>query len=600
MAGINDDDILQVRERVDIVDTIAEHVRLKKSGRTFKGLCPFHNEKSPSFHVDPAKQLYHCFGCGVGGDVYNFVMATEGLEFPEAVEVLARRVGYKLTAARSGGGVRAKLLSACEDATKFYAHVLKSEPGRGAREYLKRRGLEELVEEFKLGYSPDWSSVIKFLKGRKIKEDEMLKAGIAGRSERGTLYDRFKGRLIFPILDTQGRPIGFGGRVLDSSNPKYLNSPETPLYHKGSVLYGLSQAKAAFLKTEAALVVEGYTDLLALAKAGVGNGVATLGTAFTENHLKLLSRFTKRITLVFDGDAAGLAAAERSSEYLDWQKLPGSEAVAGLVDQAETEIFVAVIPPGLDPADYISEQGPAAFAKRIKEARPLVNFLIDRTIERHEGRAAKKAMAGREAAKLISSIRSPVAKEEYMRYLADKLEISYDALTREINRPATGRRRGSSAKSAVPVRPSVEREFVKLVLRSPDRLTAMHDIEVAEWEAGSLRELATVLKSLPQGKGIKIENMIHKLESPLQQLVSELLVEPAIGDESDDQFGRLYLRIKELALERRINLLKRQLENTASSEKRYNKIFEELVALEYERRDLKEKTVDGGSLWVKS
>ncbi len=602
MAGFNDDDIRVVREKASIVDVVGERVRLKKSGRTFKGLCPFHNEKSPSFHVDPAKQLYHCFGCGVGGDAYSFVMAAEGLDFTEAVETLARRVGHPLTKRDPRqAGKKTRLLKACDEAAVFYQKALRLDSGAAARDYIKARGLADLAVEFKLGHSPDWSSLLTYLKSKGIEEAEMIGAGLAARSDKGGLYDRLKGRIIFPILDNQGRTIAFGGRVLDDSLPKYVNSPETPLYHKGSILYGLSQAKTEFLKTETALVVEGYTDLLACVGVGVSNVVATLGTAFTEDHLRLLGRFVNRVVLVFDGDEAGLNAAERSSEYLNLQRLPGSEALDGLIVDVETELSVAVVPGGLDPADFIAEKGVAAFSELIEAARPLGFFLLDRIIERAGTDATGKMKAVAEAAPMLAGLSRAVAKEEYMRYLGDSLGISFEALTAEIKAAVAPRTRSHGHQERVAIKriSGPERELLRAILEDPERAAGLEDLDIESWPDPILTRLAAVLKDRVGGKGEDIAEMIHRLDDELSRLVSELALEPFGADDLDTHFTGLFLKCKEASLNRHIERLKKELQVTDSSNKRYDELFEELVAMEYKRRELKNKVTDGGSLWVR-
>lgn len=605
MGGFSDDDIRQVREKVNLVDVVGERVQLRKAGRTFKGCCPFHTEKTPSFHVDPGKQLYHCFGCGAGGDLYSFVMAAETLDFGEAVEVLARRIGYSLSAGDSRTtGRRTKLFEVCEEAACFYERALRSAAGGPARAYIKKRGLEKLVGEFHVGFSPDWKGVVDHLRSKGFSEAEITLAGIAARSEKGGLYDRLRGRVVFPILDNQGRAIAFGGRVLDDSTPKYLNSPETPLYHKGSVFYGLSQAKTAFAKTDTAIVVEGYTDLLALAGADIRNVVATLGTAFTPEHLNLLGRFVNRAVLVFDGDEAGLKAAERSSEYINLQRLPGREALKGLVEDVDTELVVAVMPNSSDPADFLSAHGVGAFAALVAGARPLGIFLIDRIIERSGSNQTGKTKAAAAGVRFLAGLSSAVAKEEYMRYLGERLNVSYEALADEMNKLS----RGGGAKQAITMAarssPSPEREMLRLLLRSPDKSAALADIDIDGWPDQGLRRLAIVLKEFAGGKGGNISDMVRNSDEELRCLVSELALEPAgeadSEDESEGHFTKVYFKCKEAAVARRIRDLKKTMEQTKSTDKKYDLLFEELVALEYKRRELKDYVADGGSLWVKN
>jgi DNA primase len=591
LPGIRDEDLQHIRERADLVDFVSEHVRLKKTGRTFRGLCPFHRETTPSFHIDPAKQLYHCFGCGAGGDLFTFLMKKEGFDFQEAVGFAARKIGYNLTFKTDPtGGLKSRLIKACETAAAFYQDSLNSDDGRHAREYLAKRGLMGLAGEFRLGLSPDWDSVIAALRKAGLSETEILKSGVGGRSARGKVYDRFKGRLIFPILDNQGRAIAFGGRVLDGSQPKYLNSPETPLYHKGSILYGLSQAKNTIIRQESAVVVEGYTDLLTLAGAGIANVVATLGTAFTEDHLRVLSRFAQRVVLVFDGDEAGLKAAERSSELIELQRLPGQEALAGLLDRVDMELVVVSLPDKLDPAEFVAANGAPAFAALLEGARPLLPFLIDRIIERQASKKLGKLGAVDVAGRLISGLKNAVAQEEYLRYLADKLDISYQALDQEIRRlkrPARNTAAAGEARLSPSTAGGIEREFIKLVLESPDRLSALGDVATEDWPDPALRRLGLVLKSITPGKAIAVNDILNKVDPELQSLISELLIAPEGATDSDEHFAQVHLKTKEAAVDRRIVGLKRRLEKTDSAKEEYNEIFAELVALEYQRRDIK-------------
>ena len=594
MSKIINDDVQQLRDRVNIIDIIGEHLVLKKSGRTYRGLCPFHNEKTPSFHVDPDKQLYHCFGCGAGGDVFTFIMKHDGLDFRETLEVLARKTGYTLSESKPGQtGAKNRLFDVCENATRFYQEQLAGQIGKAAREYLAKRELSGLIERYRLGYSPDWGSLIAYMKTKKL-DSEIMKAGIAASSKSGRIYDRFRGRLIFPITDNQGRPIAFGGRVLDDSLPKYLNSPETPLYHKGAVLYGLDQAKNDLIKTNSAIVVEGYTDALALSGSGIGNVVATLGTAFTVDHLRLLSRYVKKIVLIFDGDKAGLNAAERSVEYVTYQKLPGQGVFQDLSDSVGTELLVAVLPENSDPAGLIISSGKESFLKRISEARPLIEFLIDRMIVKHSDKKSGKLMAANEATRLIGSLPSAVAQEEYMRYLADKLKMNYDTMTRDILRTKTDH--GQQSRSKVSKTISAEREFLKLVLRDPDKSNTLDGAGIEQWSDTELKRLGMVLSSMQEGKRNSVAEIVRNIEPDLQGLVSELLIEPLLADDKEKYFDDIFSKIKELSLERQISKVRQELDAIKSGDKRGDEIFQTLLSLERKRRDLKEYVKDGGSV----
>ncbi|HEB02137.1 MAG TPA: DNA primase, partial [Nitrospirae bacterium] len=302
----------EVKSRLDIVEHISDYVQLKRSGANYKGLCPFHNEKTPSFMVHPAKQIFHCFGCNAGGDVFTFTMKHEGLSFPEALALLARRAGVELKP-QSGykKGERERLKAAVVEAMSFFQAELKR--SKVAGEYINKRGLTpETVKEFSIGYVPQgWHNLLNHLKKKGFKEDVIIKAGLAVKGDRGP-YDVFRARLIFPILDMHGEPVAFGGRVIDDGQPKYLNSPESTLFKKSDTLYALSHSREAMRKEGFAAVSEGYLDAIMCHQHGIVNVVAPLGTALTAGHLKKLLRHTEDIVLVFDGDSAGVAAARRS------------------------------------------------------------------------------------------------------------------------------------------------------------------------------------------------------------------------------------------------------------------------------------------------
>ena len=594
MPKVINDDVQQLRDRANIIDIIGEHLVLKKSGRTFRGLCPFHNEKTPSFHVDPNKQLYHCFGCGAGGDVFTFIMKHDGLDFRESLEVLARKTGYTLSESKPGQtGVKSRLFDVCENATRFYQEQLAAQVGKGAREYLAKRELSGLIEEYRLGYSPDWGSVIAHTKTKKL-DSQIINAGIAANSKSGRTYDRFKGRLIFPITDTQGRPIAFGGRVLDDSLPKYLNSPETPLYHKGAVLYGLDQAKNNLIKTNTAIVVEGYTDALALSGTGIKNVVATLGTAFTVDHLRLLARYVKKIVLIFDGDQAGLNAAERSVEYVAYQKLPGQGVFQDLTDRVGMELLVAVLPEDTDPAGLIISSDKESFLKRISDARPLIEFLIDRMIIKHSDKKSGKLIAANEATRLIGSLPSAVAQEEYMRYLADKLKMNYETMTHDILRTKTDHEQQLGSKTSKTI--SAEREILKLILRDPGRVSALDDVGIGQWSETALKRLGMVLSSMQESERNSVADIVRNIDADLQGLVSELSIEPLLADDEEKYFNDIFTKLKELSLERQINEVRKELDVIKSGDKRGDEVFQKLLSLERKRRDLKEYVKDGGSV----
>ena len=367
---IPEETLERIRAATDIVDLVSGHVQLTRKGRNFLGLCPFHTEKTPSFNVNPELQIYRCFGCGAGGNIFKFVQEMDRVSFPEAVSFLARRCGVEIPesgAARRDGQVADRIYRANEWAARYYHYLLRQDEGRRALDYLHDRGLsDEVIDRFYLGYAPGGGASLLERAGRRGHTPELLEqAGLAlpSRSGRGH-FDRFRDRVMFPIANLSRRSIGFGARALKPGDePKYLNSPETPVYHKGSVLYGLNWTRKEIVSRDCAIVVEGYMDLLALAQAGIGNVVASSGTALTEQQCRTLDRYARRVVLVFDGDAAGSAAAMRGLEVL---------IGAGLDAQ------VVPLPGDDDPDSFVRREGAERFGQLVDKAESVIAFYINR------------------------------------------------------------------------------------------------------------------------------------------------------------------------------------------------------------------------------
>lgn len=420
MAGkIRARDIDEVKSRINIADVISEYVALRPASvGSLKGLCPFHDEKSPSFNVRPAQGFYHCFGCGEGGDVYKFVQQMDQLSFYEAVEKLAARVGFELTYEEGSSspdqGQRSRLLEANAAAAEFYANQLMTDAAIPGRDFLKGRGFDKAAaEHFGIGFAPQgWNNLVDHLTAKGFTLDELVTAGLATKSERGA-YDKFRGRLIWPIRDTTGQVIGFGARKLfeDDQGPKYLNTSDTLVYHKSQVLYGLDLAKRDIAKQQKAVVVEGYTDVMACHLAGITTAVATCGTAFGDDHIRILNRMLSaekdtpaEVIFTFDPDAAGQKAAMRA--FSDSEKF-------------SAQTFVAVGPDGLDPCDLRSARGDEAVRLMIENKRPLFEFAIKQKISKFdlatiEGRVG----AARAAAPIVAGIRDSALRPAYIRELA--------------------------------------------------------------------------------------------------------------------------------------------------------------------------------------
>ncbi|MEO6701828.1 MAG: DNA primase, partial [Jatrophihabitantaceae bacterium] len=423
MAGrIRDEDVAAVRDKAAIADVIGEHVQLRNAGGgNLKGICPFHDEKSPSLSVTPARNLFHCFGCGVGGDVIRFVERIEHLSFSEAVENLAARLGIQLQYTDGGGsgrpaGQRARLVEAHTLAAAFYANQLATPEAKPARDFLEQRGFDQAVAlRFGCGYAPSgWDSLAKYLAGRGFSPAELTLAGLARTSERGSLIDRFHRRLLWPIKDVSGDVVGFGARRIhddDRIEAKYLNTPETPLYKKSQLLYGMDVAKREIGKQHQAVIVEGYTDVMACHLAGITTAVATCGTSFGSEHIGVIRRllmdndaFSGQVVFTFDGDAAGMKAAERA--FADEQKFM-------------SQTFVAIEPTGKDPCELRQSGGDPAVRALIEARVPLVKFVLQTTVKRYDLNTVEGRVAALDrGVPLVAMIKDHAMREDYAALLA--------------------------------------------------------------------------------------------------------------------------------------------------------------------------------------
>jgi DNA primase len=481
------DDIDALRQQADVVAVVGDYTTLKRAGRSHKGLCPFHTEKTPSFTVTQEGNFFHCFGCGASGDIYDFLQRIEGLEFPEAVEALARRTGFQLryeqlsSRERQSIGERSRLVEVTRAAQAFFRRVLYTDEGEVARTYLKERGFgREEADHFELGYAPNaWEELSRALTDEGFRAEDLIAVGVSMRNDRGGLRDRFRGRLIFPIHDPGGDVIGFGGRILptidygDFDPPKYLNSQETPLYKKTRVLYGVPQARAEIVRAEQVLVCEGYTDVMALHQAGFSNAVATCGTAVGVEHLRMVSRYAQRVVLAFDGDAAGVKAAERA-----WE---GARALQTEGGGIALDLRVLVLPEGRDPADLVREVGAEGVRTAVDAATPVVPFVI----RHHLAGADLGSEAGRTAAlhDVIEVLgREPdldLRREWARTEIAAGVNVSYDFVVRSAARlgveldahegVATTRTRTRPAAGTTldRARVKLERDVLRVVLQHP-------------------------------------------------------------------------------------------------------------------------------------
>ena len=524
MGRIPDEIIHRVRDQADIVELVGRSVALKRAGRSYKGLCPFHDEKTPSFHVNPDRGGYYCFGCQEGGDVFAFLMKVEGLSFVEAVRSLARDLGIEVPETGGDAGRTEPIFRATELAQEVYRECFAAE-GNPAEAYWSRRGLTtEDAQRFEAGFAPDaWDTVAARLGAAQVPGATGEQAGLLAPRQKGSgHYDRLRGRLTFPIRDARGRVIGFGARALeDGQEPKYLNTPESPIFRKREAFYGLPDALAAIRRNDRAVVVEGYFDRIALARAGVEESLATCGTSLTEGHARALRRRTRNVVLLFDGDEAGLRAMERSLEVL----LP-----AGL------RVRAGRLPAGLDPHDLLTAEGPEALRKLVDEAPAALDFAIERAVARGIDTPWAKADAVAAVAPLLAAIGSGVERSEFARSLA----LAVGTEPRHVDEAVRAAARGEDARDAVPVAPrssGPDTRKLELLARCLVEFPALADRVSSEEAEGLLppgppRELIlAAVAAHGAGGGLQLAELAARLDSDASELLRRLAVDEHTLDE---------------------------------------------------------------------
>ncbi len=611
MSGrIKADDIVYVREHAHIDEVVtAAGVALKNAGGgQKKGLCPFHDEKSPSFHVTPSKNYYHCFGCGVGGDVIDFMMKTDHLSFTETIERLASQIGYTLRYEEGGPtqptSKRSRLYAAHVEAAKFYRDLLNSSPDAAhARDLLTKRGFDKAAcDTFAVGYAPNsWDGLTKHLRAAGFTIEELEEAGLSKMGDRGSI-DKFRNRIMWPIKDISGDIVGFGARKLASDEedqgPKYLNTSETPIYKKSQVLYGLDMAKKDIAKNRQVVVVEGYTDVMACHLAGITTAVATCGTAFGDDHIRIIRRllmdadtFRGEVIFTFDGDAAGQKAAMKA--FGDDQKFV-------------TQTFVAVEPDGLDPCDLRQHKGDLALRDLIAKRVPLFEFAIRTELKKHNLDTAEgRVNALNTAAPLVAAIRDKSLRPEYIKSLAGWLGTEMEVVTAAVNtalkkvtlqQPVAAQSGSDDSWRPNPTEPTLmlEREVLKAKLQMPGLMTEWKTIEDEAFTHPAYRELRRIIDSFGAGP-IQLENVT---DERMRQLFTELSVEPVRTDGavSEKYVSSIVARVREVLVSRKIADLKSSLQrlNPVENEAQYNEAFAQLVALETQKRGLHELSI--GSL----
>jgi len=483
----------RVKQQADIVRVIGDYVRLKKSGQNFTGLCPFHGEKTPSFAVHPVKQIFHCFGCGKGGDVFTFVMEMEKCQFPEAVRIVAEKCGIAIPRPkertpeeRKENQQRAALIEMHKEAQSFFVRQLEATAeGKAARAYLEDRGLDkQTVAQFGIGYAPSGGDILLRLLKQKYAEKLLAESGLVSRDQSGRLFDRFRRRITFPIANESGKIVAFGCRALGDEQPKYLNSPETPIYSKSNVLYHMDRAKDAIRRQDFAILVEGYMDAIAVARAGISNVVASCGTSLAEPQIKLLGRFTKRVIVNYDPDPAGQAAAERS--------------ISLLLEQ-DFEVRVLALPAvgekKADPDLFIREKGSGAYMQALKKAPPYIEYLIGRTREMDLTTGQGKLRALNFLMPYVQKIPNRLLRTEWAKIIAEHLHIEEPVLRAALSKAALDRR------SEIRTQP----ELVRRNIQGSDLIRML--LEATEFR----RELAKQLQSEHLYDGLETEKIFTVL-----------------------------------------------------------------------------------------
>ncbi len=598
----SDEIIEEVRARNDIVEVVSQYVSLRKAGRNYVGLCPFHSERDPSFTVSPDKQMFYCFGCQTGGNVFTFLMKVEGYDFPEAVEVLASRAGVPLPARSEEGTSRRKrsdqLLRVLEMAADQYHRMLMSRAGTDALDYLRQRGLPETtIKEFRLGYAPQrWDYLTRHMARRGVDVQVLVDAGLAVRRERGGgAYDRFRHRILFPIQDHRGRVVGFGGRALKADDqPKYLNSPETAVFSKGRIWYALPQAREEMRRLDWAVVVEGYMDALAMHGAGIRNVVASLGTALGAEQARALSRLVNEVVVAYDADSAGQRASLRALEAF-WE--------------VGVSVRVAVMPEGWDPDDFLRARGPAALRQVLAEALPLVDYhlyLVSRQFDLSS--VAGKVAASRELCEVLARVENAVERDAYIARVAHRLGVNEGALREEVaRRRRTGHKgwqnrdntkdAGSGLKLVGGTPPAVvraERDLLRLLLCGqscdPEVLERLERIPFSDPCARSL--LGAVLRCLRAGVEPDVQRVAADIEDPeVQALLGQLAV--AAGDD-EESAGTLEDYISLIEKHQRERRLAELLERIREQERSGRGVTPELLR-EYDR--LRRAMEGSGTRW---
>ncbi len=550
---IPEDKILEIKNAADIVEMVSDVVHLKKAGKNFVGLCPFHTEKTPSFTVSPEKQIFYCFGCGAGGNIFSFLMKNDGLAFPEAARSLAKRYGIDIPRRsltpeqKKRMGERESLLKINRQAMDFFSRALRrGASGRTAMAYLHKRGLSsEIIARFNIGYAPKgWDHLLNFFSKKGVPLSRVERSGLILPKKDGRgYYDRFRERIIFPIIDVNQAVIGFGGRVMDNTLPKYLNSPETSVYNKSRSLYGLHLSKDKCRKTQTVYIVEGYLDLLMLHQHGIENAVATLGTALTADHVRMLSRYVPRMILVYDSDEAGIRSALRCIDTFWKEHVDFSRGDVFREEKADTHILV--LPDGHDPDSYLREKGTGPFEKAARHAPGIISFLIEQSIGMHGLSTEGKIRVVTDLKGPLAAINDNVARALYIKQLAERIGLEENIILEKVREDSSekGKKDSRRQKKNTDQKGSrLEQQIIAMMLQFPGILSEIKKYNVIEYiENRHLQSIGKTILEHQLSSVEQISGLLSRIDNPEQhRLVSAL----AMVEESWDESGCMNLIIQ--------------------------------------------------------
>jgi len=524
MGKIPENILNEIQDKCDIVEVISNYISLKPSGRNFKACCPFHHEKTPSFVVSPDKQIYHCFGCNSGGNVFNFLKEYEKVDFIDAVKMLAEKTGVKLPEYKNSDDQEASVVSTLysvnDIAANYYCDFLENKSvSLEPKKYIEKRGLDaSVMKRFRVGYAgPSWKALLDYLSARGVNQDTILKAGLVTKGKDNSCYDLFRSRITFPIFDARNRVIGFGARVMDETLPKYINSPETAIYKKGQHLYGLNLAKACIKERNFAIITEGYLDVITCHQYGVNNAIASLGTALTTEQIRLLKRYTHNVVMLYDSDQAGEMASLRGLD---------------LFLEEDMNVKIATLEKGHDPDSFLRKFGKEKFDEAIKRSKSLFTYKLDILQDRFNSvEPESKAETIKEMLSTINRVRNAVIKAEYIKLLAQELFVKEDAIWEELKkvktrpeRRASGDERRNIVKS-IDISPA-EKILARLMLEDVNVIKIVRDeLKPSDFRNQDIRNIAEALFSIDAEDGpIDINKLINSMEGSVPQNIISFIV----------------------------------------------------------------------------